>query len=68
MYAFTVGTIRGSSLVTGFDQDALFISALSWLTSLTFSWTPYLTGTLGGTAEGLDFLDLFAKIFNTSFC
>ena len=54
-YASTLGTLIVSSSVIGFDRDALFIWALSWFTSLRFSWIPSLTGILGGTARGLDF-------------
>ena len=54
-YSSTIISLRGSSLVTFFDRDALFILSLSWFISLSFSWTTSLTSTLGGTAGGLYF-------------
>ena len=33
-----------------------------------FSWTTYLTGTLGGTSGGLEFLNIFARVPNASLC
>ena len=52
--------------MTGFDRDALFIWGLSWFTSLSFFWATSLTGTLGGTAGGMDFLNISDKVFNYS--
>ena len=51
----------------GFDWDTLFIWDLSWFTSLGFSWTTSLTGTLGGAAGGMDFLNISAGVLNDSF-
>ena len=67
-YISTIGNLIGSSSVTGFDWDALFIWDLSWFTSLSFSWTASLTGTFGGTARGLDFTDICAKFIIASLC
>ena len=66
--ASTIGTLVGSSSVTGFDRDALFIWGLSWFTSLSFFWTTSLTGTLGGTAGGLDFMNISPRVSNDSLC
>ena len=52
--------------MTGFYWGALFIWAIYWFTSMSFSWTPSLTGTLGGTAGGMAFLDVSVKVLNTS--
>ena len=35
-YAPTIGTLRGSALVTVFDYDVLFIWVPSWFTSWSF--------------------------------
>ena len=67
-YASTIGTLRGSSLVDGLDWGALLIWDLSWFTSLSLSWTTYLTGTFGVTTGGLDFLDISARVLNASLC
>ena len=49
-YAPTIGTLRGSALVTGFDCGVFFIWVPSWFISWSFFWTTSLAGTLGGTA------------------
>ena len=67
-YASTIGTITGSSLVNGFDWDALFILSLSWFTSFSFSWTTSLTGTLRGTAREVGFLNISARFISASLC
>ena len=54
--------------MTGFDWDEIFIWALSWFTSLTFSWTNSLTDTPGGTSGGMVFLNIFDRFRNASLC
>ena len=68
MYEFTIGTLKGSSSVTGFDWVAIFMWDLSWFTSLSFSWTTSLTGTFGVTSGGLNFLNIYASVLNESLC
>ena len=67
-YAYTIGTLRGSALVIGFDCGALFIWVPSWFTSWSFFWPTSLTGTLGGTAGGVAFLNISAGVYNSSLC
>ena len=61
-------TVRVSACVDGIAWDALLSWALSWFTSLSFFWTTPLTGTLRVIAEGLAFLNIFARVLNTSLC
>ena len=67
-YAYTIGTLRVSSLVNGFDWDAIFIWALSWFISLSFYWDTYLTGILGSTTGALAFLNISYRVMNESLC
>ena len=67
-YVSTIDTLRGSSLVTGFDWDTLFIWDLSWFNYLSFFWTTHLTVTLRGTGEGMAFLNISARVLNASLC
>ena len=64
IYAYTIGTIRGSALVDGVAWDEIFIWDLSWFTSLGFSWNIYLIGTLRVISGGLDLLNISAKVIN----
>ena len=54
-YAYKISTLRGSEVLNGFDWDVFFIWVYSCFTCWSFSWYASLTGTLGGTAEGLIF-------------
>ena len=54
-YVSTIGNIRGSALVIGFDCGALFIWVPSWFTSWSFFWPTSLTGILEGTSGGVCF-------------
>ena len=67
-YAYTIGTLRVSSLVHGLDWDALFIWDISWFTCVSFSWATYLTGILGSTAGALAFLNISYRVMNESLC
>ena len=67
-YASTIGTLRGSTLVNVFDCGALFILVPSWFASWSFFWPTSLTGTLRGTARGFTFLNISARVFNSSLC
>ena len=58
-YAYTMGTLRGSALVIGFDCGALLILIPSWFTSWSFFWPTSLTVTLGGTAGEFAFLNIY---------
>ena len=68
MYAYTIGTLRGSTLVNVFDWGTLFIWVPCWFTCWIFFSTTSLTGTLGCTAGGFVLLSIFARVLNSSFC
>ena len=67
-HAPKIGTLRGFPVVNGFYWDANLIWFLSWFTSWSLSWNTSLTGTLGGTAGGFDFLNISARVLNSSLC
>ena len=48
--------------MTGFYWDAIFIWVISWFACWSFSWYAPLTGTLGGTSGGGDFLNVLIGI------
>ena len=50
----------------GFALDEFLSWTVSWFTSLDFSWTTSLTGTLIGIAGGMALLNIFARILNSS--
>ena len=52
----------------GFALDAFLSWTVSWFTSLDFSWTNSLTGTLRGIAVGMALLNISARILNSSLC
>ena len=52
--------------MNGFAWYALLIWALSWFTSLGFSWTTSLTSTLRGIAGGLDFMNISSRVLYDS--
>ena len=51
-----------------FDWDELFIWVLSWFNCWSFSWYAPLTGTLGGTTGGVDFLNISDRDINDYLC
>ena len=67
-YASTIGTLRGSGLVNGFDLGSFLIWFPSWFTSWSFFWSISLTGTLEGTTGVLYFLNIYARVLNNSLC
>ena len=52
--------------MNGCNWGVLLVWDIPWFTSLSVSWDPYITGTLGGTARRMDFLDIPAKVLNAS--
>ena len=67
-HAPTIGTLRGSTLVTGFDCGLLFSWVTYWFIYWSFLWPTSLTGTLRGTYGGFDFMNILARVFNASLC
>ena len=54
--------------MTGFYWDAIFIWVISWFACWSFSWYAPLTGTLGGTSGGGDFLNISTRDHSASLC
>ena len=67
-YDYTIVTTRSYELVNGFDWDDIFIWVLSWFTCCSFYCNAPLTGTLGGTAGGLAFMNISASVLNALLC
>ena len=63
-----IGTLQGYALANGFDWYAFFIWFLSRFTFWSFSWYAPLTGTLGGTAGGVAFMNIYDMYLNDSLC
>ena len=67
-YVSTIDTLRGYLLVNGFYWDEVLIWDISWFTSLSFFWANSPTGTLEGTAWGIDFLNISARVLDAPLC
>ena len=67
-YASTISTLRGSASVNGFYLDEFFIWVLSWFTRWRFTWYAHLTGTLGGIAGEVAFMNIPSRDINASLC
>ena len=67
-YVSTIGNLRGSEFLTGFDYKLLFIWVPSWFTDWSFFWPTTLTGTLGDNSGGFVYLNICDRFFNSSLC